>query len=198
MLLPDCSSSRRIASSAGARAQHVVGRLSVRVRLEKPSLDREREFLDAVRRSGRFFRGWASPPRTAAAYRAYLRRLAEPSHQRYFVVLRSGELVGVVNLNEIVRGLFQCAYLGCYAFVPYTGHGYMSEGLRLVLRQAFGTLRLHLLEANIQPHNKSSLALFRRLGFRREGYSPRYLKIGARWRDHERWALLAEEWRDRK
>ena len=74
----------------------------------------------------------------------------------------------------------------------------MTEGLKLVLRRAFGTLHLHRLEANIQPHNKSSLKLFHRLGFRREGYSPRYLKIGARWRDHERWALLVEEWRDHK
>jgi ribosomal-protein-alanine N-acetyltransferase len=42
--------------------------------------------------------------------------------------------------------------------------------------------------------NRASVALVRRLGFRREGYSRRYLKIGGRWRDHERWALLAEDW----
>jgi [ribosomal protein S5]-alanine N-acetyltransferase len=185
------------AALSGGRAQPLAISL-VRVRLEKPSLDREREFLDAVRRSERFLRGWVDPPGTVGAYRAYLRRFAEPSRQAYFVVLRSGELVGVVNLSEIVRGRFQCAYLGCYGFVPYTARGYMTEGLTLVLRRAFGTLRLHRLEANIQPHNKSSLALFRRLGFRREGYSPRYLKIGVRWRDHERWALLVDEWRDRK
>jgi [ribosomal protein S5]-alanine N-acetyltransferase len=170
----------------------------VRVRLEKPSLDRERDFLEAVRRSAGFLRGWVSPPSTAVAYRAYLRRLANPSHEAYFIVLRSGELVGMITLSEIVRGLFQCAYVGCYGFVPHTGRGHMTEGLGLVVKRAFGTLRLHRLEANIQPHNKASLNLFRRLGFRREGYSPRYLKIAGRWRDHERWALLVDEWRDRK
>ena len=108
----------------------------------------------------------------------------------------SGELAGVINLNEIVRGLFQSAYLGCYAFLPHVGRGYMGEGLLLILHRAFGEMRLHRLEANIQPDNKASLAFFRRAGFRREGYSPRYLKIGGRWRDHERWALLAEEWRE--
>ena len=128
------------------------------------------------------------------AYRAYLRRLALPTHQAYFVVLRSSnELVGVITFSEIVRGLFQCAYVGCYGFVPHTGRGYMSEGLRLALRRAFGALRLHRVEANIQPQNKSPLKLFQRAGFRSEGYSPRYLKIRGRWRDHERWALLAEE-----
>jgi ribosomal-protein-alanine N-acetyltransferase len=104
----------------------------------------------------------------------------------------SGELAGVVNLSEIVRGAFRSAYLGYYAFAPHERRGLMAEGLRLVIADAFRRLRLHRLEANVQPGNSASLRLIRRLGFRREGYSPRYLKIGARWRDHERWALLAD------
>jgi ribosomal-protein-alanine N-acetyltransferase len=101
----------------------------------------------------------------------------------------------VINLNEVVRGSFQSAYLGYYAFEPFAGQGFMSAGMTLVLRQAFREIGLHRLEANIQPENKASIALARRLGFRREGFSPRYLKLGGRWRDHERWALLREGWR---
>jgi [ribosomal protein S5]-alanine N-acetyltransferase len=71
----------------------------------------------------------------------------------------------------------------------------MREALHLALRHAFGPLRLHRVEANIQPGNAPSRALVRRAGFRREGFSPRYLKIGGRWRDHERWALVCEDWR---
>jgi ribosomal-protein-alanine N-acetyltransferase len=71
----------------------------------------------------------------------------------------------------------------------------MSEGVALVLQRAFWEQGLHRLEANIQPDNTQSIALVKRLGFRREGFSPRYLKLGGRWRDHERWALLREEWR---
>ena len=173
-------------------------RRQIRVRLEPPSLGREREFLAAVRRSRALHRRRATPPVTAAAYRAYVHRLRKPTHQGHFVVLRSsGALVGVINLNEIVRGSFRSAYLGYYGFRPHVGHGYMSAGVRLALRRAFGELRLHRVEANIQPDNTASLALVRRLGFRREGFSPRYLKIAGRWQDHERWALLSEEWRRR-
>jgi ribosomal-protein-alanine N-acetyltransferase len=68
----------------------------------------------------------------------------------------------------------------------------MTEGLKQVTRYGFGSLGLHRLEANIQPENVASIALVRACGFRKEGYSPRYLKVRGRWRDHERWALLSD------
>ena len=97
-------------------------------------------------------------------------------------------------MSQIFLGNFRNAYLGYSAFVPFAGQGYMTEALRLVLGEAFGPLGLHRLEANIQPENRSSIALVRRCGFEREGFSPRYLKVGGRWRDHERWAIDRERW----
>ena len=168
----------------------------MRVQLERPTTRDESRFLEAARRSRTFLHQWAPPPCTSTAYRAYIQRLGKPTHEARFVVLReSGDLAGVINVSEIVRGAFQSAYLGYYAFVPHAGRGHMTEGLALALRWAFGTLHLHRVEANIQPDNEASRALVRRLGFRREGFSPRYLKIAGRWRDHERWALVVEDWR---
>jgi [ribosomal protein S5]-alanine N-acetyltransferase len=168
----------------------------MRVQLKEPSARDEARFLEAARRSRAFLRQWTPPPCTSAAYEAYMQRLAMPTHEGRFVVLRtSGELVGVINVSEIVRGHFHSAYLGYYAFVPHAGRGYMTEGLALALRWVFGGLRLHRVEANIQPRNEASRALVRRLGFRCEGLSPRYLKVAGRWRDHERWALTVEDWR---
>ena len=164
----------------------------MRVLLVRPSARWAAEFVAAVRRSRTLHGRWVRPPATPAAYRAYVRRLRRPTHEGYLVCRRdSGELVGVVNVSEIVQGAFQSGYLGYYAFRPYERQGLMTEGLRLVVRDAFRRLGLHRLEANVQPGNHASIRLVRRLGFRREGYSPGYLKIEGRWRDHERWALRA-------
>jgi ribosomal-protein-alanine N-acetyltransferase len=103
-----------------------------------------------------------------------------------------------MNLNQIYRGGFQGAYLGYYVGAPFAGQGYMREAMQLILRYAFERLKLHRLEANIQPGNSASLALVKRAGFIREGYSRRYLRIGRRWRDHERWAIIAEDWKARR
>jgi len=165
--------------------------------LELPTRQRRDEFLSAVARSRTLHRHWASPPRTVEAFEAYLRRLTQSGYVGYWVRTAENELAGVININEVVRGTFLSGYLGYYAFVPHAGLGYMTEGLRAVVSRAFRGLRLHRLEANIQPDNEPSRRLVQRLGFRLEGFSPRYLKVAGRWRDHERWALTAEEWSSR-
>ena len=168
----------------------------MRVRLERPSLAREREFLEAVRRSRKLHGRFVSAPDKTDEYRDYLRRARRQNQESFFVVLcADSSLVGVVNVNEIVRHSLQSGTLGYYAFVPHAGAGLMREGLALVLERAFRDFALHRLEASIQPANVRSRTLVESLGFRREGLSPKYLKIHGRWRDHERWAILAEEWR---
>lgn len=103
-----------------------------------------------------------------------------------------GGIIGVVNISEIAMGAFQSAYLGYFGMVQYARQGLMTEALRQAIALAFHDLGLHRLEANIQPGNAASIALVKRLGFRQEGFSERYLKINGQWRDHERWALLAD------
>ena len=113
----------------------------------------------------------------------------------FWVVTEKNALAGAITVSEIVWGMFRSGYLGYYALVPYDGQGYMKRGLRAVITEAFVTHGLHRLEANIQPDNLRSIGLVKSLGFRKEGYSLRYLKIAGRWRDHERWAITKEEWR---
>lgn len=108
-----------------------------------------------------------------------------------------GAPLGMFNINEIVRGLFQSAYLGYWIGEEHAGQGLMGEALRIGLAYAFGPLDLHRAEANIQPGNTASIALVRSAGFVQEGFSERYLKIGGAWRDHERWAITKERWLER-
>ncbi|HEU4519637.1 MAG TPA: GNAT family N-acetyltransferase [Microvirga sp.] len=138
---------------------------------------------------------WVIPFRDEAGFQIYLETC--DGERKIGFVLRERQtrrVVGVVNLSEIVRGAFQSAYLGYFGMSGFQGRGLMREGLSLVIDHAFGELALHRIEANIQPGNTRSLALARRLGFRKEGFSPRYLQIGGAWRDHERWAILEDEW----
>ena len=166
--------------------------------LLKPSLRREADFLEAVRRSGKLHGRWVRPPQTVEEYRQLLRKSRATSRYSHFVCDPKLNLVGVININEVVRGAFDSGYLGFYAFVPHAGRGYMRAGLRLVIERAFDDYKLHRLEANVQPKNIRSQALVQNLGFRLEGYSPRYLRIAGAWRDHERWALTREDWKAAK
>jgi [ribosomal protein S5]-alanine N-acetyltransferase len=161
--------------------------------LETPAPRHEHEFLSAVVRSRRLHGRWVTAPSSSAEFRLYLRERRGPRHYKYFVRNDLAELCGVMNISEVVRGAFQSAYLGYYAFAPHAGKGVMSAGLQLILDVAFGELSLHRLEANIQPQNARSIALVKRAGFRCEGLSPRYLRIAGRWRDHERWAITLED-----
>jgi ribosomal-protein-alanine N-acetyltransferase len=161
----------------------------------RPPTARDRDELLALNVSSRgFLRPWIEPMTSRAAFAAYLRRARLPTERRFVVCRRDdGAIVGVVNVSQIFHGNLRSAYLGFYAGAAFAGKGYMREGLRLVVRHAFGALRLHRLEANIQPANRRSIRLVKRAGFRREGFSRRYLKIFGRWRDHERWAITAED-----
>ncbi len=145
-----------------------------------------------MRASKRAHRPWLYPPLDSEAYHAYLARLDDRKFGYLACRRDDDEIVGWLNVSEIVRGALQSAFLGYGGVAAHAGQGYMTEALRLVVREAFGPLGLHRLEANIQPGNQASIALARRCGFEHEGFSPRYLKVGGRWCDHERWAIRAD------
>jgi [ribosomal protein S5]-alanine N-acetyltransferase len=169
--------------------------MSPAVRLSAPSAADAEEFIAAARASVSLQHPWVSAPDTAERYQAFLSRAAREDQGSYLVRhAECGALVGYVNINNIVRGAFRSGQLGYAAFASHAGRGLMTAGLRAVVSDAFTSLGLHRLEANIQPDNLRSLGLVQGLGFRREGFSPRYLLVDGAWRDHERWAVLAEDW----
>jgi RimJ/RimL family protein N-acetyltransferase len=163
------------------------------VRLRAPDESYREAFLAAARRSRELHHPWTPAPDTDEAYDRYLSRAAQPNQSCLLVVTDDDQLVGVYNLSEIVRGAFQNAYLGYYAFAPLAGTGLMRAAMPLVFTHAFDELGLHRLQANVQPENARSRALLEATGWREEGYAPRYLFIDGAWRDHVLYAITVED-----
>jgi len=166
------------------------------VGLRRPTAGDREEFLALARESVEFLRPWTDPPATSERFDEYLRRRqggqGEMDDGVLVCEIASGRIAGVINVSCIVRGFFQSAFVGYWIGKPFARRGYMTGGLRLLMGYAFGEMKLHRLEANIQPGNLPSIALVRRCGFAKEGLSPKYLRVFGEWRDHERWAVRAE------
>lgn len=166
-----------------------------RLFLRRPGKKDEAEYLALNRRSVSFNRGVASPPTQPKEFAAFLKRSRLDTTACFLICRRADSVIlGSITLSQIYRGNFQSAYLGYHIGAEFAQQGYMTEAVPLMLNYAFKKLKLHRLEANIQPHNTASITLVKRAGFVLEGYSRKYLKIGGRWRDHERWTIMAEDW----
>jgi [ribosomal protein S5]-alanine N-acetyltransferase len=165
--------------------------MKTRVAIRPVTAGDQAAFVSAARASTALHAPWVIAPTDAAAFKRYVARFDGVANFGFVVYLpRTGELVGAINLTNVIFGVFRSGYLGYFAFAGFEGQGYMAQGLRAVVRHAFKELKLHRMEANIQPANLASISLVRACGFEQEGYSKKYLKIGGRWRDHERWALV--------
>lgn len=161
-------------------------------------MTRANEFLNGVRRSRRLHAQFVELPETAAALQQYLDHKTYSNDIGHFIITADNQLAGMINLNEVTRASSQSAQLGYYMFEPFNGHGLMRLALNEVMTLAFSRYGLHRLEANIQPENRASLTLVHGAGFRREGFSPAFMRIHGRWRDHERWAITDQDWSEQQ
>jgi ribosomal-protein-alanine N-acetyltransferase len=169
------------------------------VYLRYPEPDDYGELARLYRRSSSHFRGLVQPRYDRASFDQLLAEEHNDATEFFLIVRASDDtIVGTIGLSQIFRKRFQNAYLGYLLGAGHTGKGYMTEAVRLILRFAFKRLGLHRIEANVQPDNQPSIAVLLRNGFKKEGFSERYLKIGGRWRDHERWAIVKENWKPGK
>jgi len=157
------------------------------------------EFIALNQASRKFHHGLVNPPLDGESFEKFLARNESETNES-FVACRNADnaIVGSITLSQIFRGNFCNAYLGYFVGAQFGGKGLMTEAIKLILRHAFVNLKLHRIEANVQPVNLASIAVLRKNGFIKEGFSRRYLKINKKWRDHERWALIADDWRNRK
>src|SRR3954471_9665604 len=91
-------------------------------------------FIAATRRSHVFHRNWITPKATTRKeFTKYLTRFDGNNNCGFLVFHRehNNDLVGMININNIVRGAFQSGALGYFAFSPYAGEGLMFEAMEL-------------------------------------------------------------------
>jgi [ribosomal protein S5]-alanine N-acetyltransferase len=112
-----------------------------------------------------------------------------------FGIFDAGGLIGDVNLNAVVRGVFQNAYLGYAVAEKANGRGYATEAVRAAVRIAFEELGLHRVQAAVMPRNAGSIRVLEKVGFRREGLAGGYLLINGTWEDHVLFAVTRNEYR---
>ncbi len=168
-----------------------------KIYLQKPTAE-DFEELDALYKSSRRLnRGLVSPNFSREDFNELLTRNEGEDYESFLICAAETNLiVGTITLSQIFRKAFQNAYLGYLLGENLTGKGYMTEAVELILKHAFTNLKLHRIEANVQPRNTPSINVLKRCGFTKEGFSHNYLKISGRWRDHERWAIIKKDWKE--
>lgn len=170
-----------------------IARGPFRTYIKAPGARDKKPFLSAMQASAGLHHPWVSAPRDNVGWNRYMKRVNRDTEAGFLVRRIDDDVIcGVVNLNVITFEALCSAYVSYFGVVGLVERGYMKEGLAQVTHFAFDELGLHRLEANIQPENTASIALVKSVGFRYEGFSPRFLKISGVWRDHERWAILAD------
>ena len=163
------------------------------IRIAQVSRDDGADLIGANVANRDFHRPWSHPFTDEEGFSAWFENLGDQNVSLMVRQVEDNAIVGVFNFTEIVRGVFQNAYLGFYGMEAYCGRGLMTAGLMGAIHHAFTELELHRIEANIRPENERSIALVARVGFRKEGVSPNYLFLDGAWRDHERWAICQED-----
>lgn len=108
------------------------------------------------------------------------------------------QIIGEVNLNNVIRGAMQSGTIGYWIDQRHAGHGYIAEGVLLLIQFAFEQLGLHRVEICIVPRNTNSRRVMEKLEIREEGVAQRYLEINGIWEDHIRYGMTAEEWTARR
>lgn len=170
-----------------------------RVYMRPPQRRDCRKWLKLRAGSKNFLRPWEPTwPADSLTRKAFFRRLKTYALQSntdrgyVFLVFRQEDraLIGSVAINDVRRGIAQSCSIGYWIGEQFAGKGYMTEALSGLLPIIFLRLKIHRIEAACLPHNEASQALLEKIGFRREGFAKRYLKINGTWQDHILFGLL--------
>jgi [ribosomal protein S5]-alanine N-acetyltransferase len=141
---------------------------------------------------------WPADDLTRSSFRRRIKRYSEDHRNdltySFFIFRKHDDvLIGGLTLANIRRGCAQSGSLGYWIGAPYARQGHMTAAVNAVVPFAFGTLKLHRIEAACIPTNIASVRLLEKTGFKREGFARQYLCINGIWQDHWLYARLKDD-----
>ena len=110
------------------------------------------------------------------------------------IFLTNNNLIGRVNLSNVVRGAWESCTMGYFLDENCNGQGFTTEAVRLAIGFAFGPAELHRIQAAVMPRNVGSIRVLEKVGFQYDGFSEFYLKINGVWEDHNLYSITRERW----
>jgi ribosomal-protein-alanine N-acetyltransferase len=110
-----------------------------------------------------------------------------------FLILYKGEIVGQLNVANILHGSVSSCVIGYWIIPELAGKGITPTAVALAMDYAFKVVGLHRVEIDIRPENEASVRVVEKLGLRPEGLKKNYIHINNAWRDHLVFALTADE-----
>ncbi len=108
----------------------------------------------------------------------------------------TGQLIGMVNYSNIVRGAFHSCFLGFKIAEKMQGKGLMTEAIKASIMYVFDTLNLHRISANYMPGNGRSTRVLEKCGFQKDGLAEDYLCINGKWEQHVLTSLINDGWKN--
>lgn len=165
-----------------------------RVGMRRLSIDDIPELSSLLADSVDFHRPWVSYPSSRQALLGYLDRMNRAGGLLYAVSrMADNRLVGLISLNRVVHDAWSTCECGCCVGAEFSGHGYLTEAMALLVRHVFSDLGLHRVEALVDERNTASQRMLTAVGFRPEGVARGAVRSESGWLDQVRWAILAED-----
>ena len=110
-----------------------------------------------------------------------------------FVIRYKGQIVGQLNVANILYGSVSSATIGYWIASNFAGKNITPTAVALAIDYLFDEVGLHRIEIDIRPENQPSLRVVEKLGLRCEGLKERFIHIDGAWRDHKIFAITKEE-----
>ena len=177
-----------------------------RLRLETLDPQHAEALLDYELRNREHLRRW-EPARDDSYYslenirnqlEADVAHIREQRIMRFAAFSESPEIIAVINLWQIRRGVDHSAVIGYSVDAKYQSQGVATEAAGAVVRYAFEELNLHRIHTSYQPENERSARVLKKLGFQIEGRAREQMFFDGAWRDGILVAILNPNWRREK